>query len=164
MNAAAGPLGFGRRGLVPQPGRASAAEPAEEAPPVVAPRVTAPMESLAELRAACLARLEPAAVAALPPDRLTAEIERLISEIATDRRIHLNAREQRQLAGELVNDMLGLGPLEQLLEDDSIADIMVNGPFKVFVERGGKVVLADVRFRDENHLASICQRIAVAVG
>jgi pilus assembly protein CpaF len=156
--------GFGRRGIAPPISRAGYSE-ATPAEPVAAPRSsTAPIEVMSELRAACLARLEPAAVAALPQDRLTAEVERLISEIATDRRIHLNAREQRKLAEELVNDMLGLGPLEQLLEDDSIADIMVNGPFKVFIERGGKVTLAPVRFRDEAHLASICQRIAVAVG
>ena len=100
----------------------------------------------------------------MPPDRLAAEVERLISEIATERRIQLNGREQRALAGELVHDMLGLGPLEPLLEDDSITDIMVNGPDRVFVERGGKVVLSDVRFRDTAHLANICQRIAAAVG
>ena len=75
----------------------------------------------------------------MPAERLTTDVERLISEIATERRIQLNGREQRALAGELVNDILGLGPLETLLEDDSITDIMVNGPDRTFVERGGKV-------------------------
>ncbi len=119
---------------------------------------------MATLRALCLARLEPAAVAALPPDRLMAEVERLIGEIATERRMQLNGREQRHLAGELVHDMLGLGPLEPLLADDSIADIMVNGPDRIFVERRGRVEQANVRFRDTAHLAGICQRIATAVG
>src|SRR5208282_5850641 len=68
------------------------------------------------------------------------------------------------LAGELVNDMLGLGPLEPLFEDDSITDIMVNGPYRVFVERGGKVTLSDIRFRDATHVANISQRIASAIG
>src|SRR6202034_1057119 len=76
----------------------------------------------------------------------------------------LNAREQRQLAGELVNDMLGLGPLEPLLEDDSVTDIMVNGPDRVFIERGGKVILSDIRLRDATHVANISQRIASAIG
>jgi pilus assembly protein CpaF len=134
----------------------------EEPPPVTTQAV--PAEAIAGLRSLCLARLEPAAVAALPPDRLIADVERLIGEIATDRRIQLNAREQHQLAGDLVHDMLGLGPLEPLLADDSIADIMVNGPDRVFVERQGKVVQANVRFRDTDHLAGICQRIATAVG
>jgi pilus assembly protein CpaF len=146
MNAVP-PGAFGRRG-------GSAEEP----------RASTPSDAVNEMRILALARLEPAAVAALPPDRLAGEVERLISEIATDRRMQMNAREQRALAAELVNDMLGLGPLEQLLADDRIADIMVNGPFKVFIEREGKVVLSDVRFRDEQHLAGICQRIAVAVG
>ncbi len=75
-------------------------------------------------------------------DRLALEVERVLSEIATEHHFQLNAREQRQLAGELVDDMLGLGPLEPLLDDDSITDIMVNGPNRVFVERRGKVVLS----------------------
>ena len=142
---------FGRRELpAPQP----RPEPAAPALP----------DSLAELRGLALARLQPSAVAALPPAQLANEIEKLVSEIASDRRLDLNGREQRAVAGELVHDMLGLGPLEPLLEDDSIADIMVNGPNHVFVERGGKVVLSGVRFRDTAHLAGICQRIASAVG
>jgi pilus assembly protein CpaF len=123
-----------------------------------------PSASIAELRAVCLARLEPTAVASMPAERLTTDVERLISEIATERRIQLNGREQRALAGELVNDILGLGPLETLLEDPSITDIMVNGPDRTFVERGGKVSLANIRFRDQAHLSNICQRIAAAVG
>jgi pilus assembly protein CpaF len=124
----------------------------------------APEESIIELRNICLARLDPAAVAAMPEDRLTADVERLISEIATERRVQLNAREQRALAGELVDDILGLGPLEPLLDDETISEIMVNGPEKTFIERSGKVVLSNVRFRDTMHLANICQRIAADVG
>ena len=60
--------------------------------------------------------------------------------------------------------MIGLSPLEPLLEDQSINDIMINGPHRIFVERHGKVVQSPIRFRDTAHLANICQRIAVAVG
>jgi pilus assembly protein CpaF len=127
-------------------------------------RPTARDSDIDELRALCLARLDPAAVAALSSERLAADIERLISEIASNRRIQLNAREQHVLAGELVHDMLGLGPLEPLLEDDGIADIMVNGPNRIFIERNGRVSLSTARFRDVAHLAGICQRIATAVG
>jgi pilus assembly protein CpaF len=157
----------------------------EPAKPIVAPVATspsppsvptAPLEparprsdsgqssALAELRQLCLTRMDPVAVASTPPDRLELEVERLISEIATERRIQLNGREQRSLASDLVHDMLGLGPLEILLEDDSIADIMVNGPGRVFIERSGKVVASSAKFRDTAHLSSICQRIAAAVG
>ncbi len=69
-----------------------------------------PNSVIADLRTFCLSRLDPAAVTLLPPDILIPEVERLISTIATERRIQLNAREQLQLAEELVDDMLGLRP------------------------------------------------------
>ena len=130
-----------------------------------APSLTAlPEASVTDLRVACMARLDANAVAFMAPERLTTDVERLISEIATERRIQINGREQRALATELVHDILGLGPLETLLEDDTINDIMVNGPDKTYVERNGKVVLSGIRFRDAAHLASICQRIASSIG
>jgi pilus assembly protein CpaF len=119
---------------------------------------------IAELRALCLARMDATAVASLQPERLLIEVERLISDLATERRVQLNGREQRGLATELVDDMLGLGPLEPLLLDESINDIMVNGPDHTFVERNGKLVQVPVRFRDWTHLTNICQRIAASVG
>ncbi len=145
--------GFGRRTVESAP----AATPPDARPH----QATAP---LAELRQLCLTRLDPASVAGLAPDRLAVEVERLLADIATEKRIQLNGREQRQLAGELVNDMLGLGPLEPLLDDDGVADIMVNGPDRVFIERSGRVSLSNVRFRDAAHVANICQRIAAAMG
>jgi pilus assembly protein CpaF len=126
--------------------------------------VVATRAEVAELRNLCLARMDATAVAALAPERLLVEVERLISDLATERRVQLNGREQRGLATELVDDMLGLGPLEPLLLDDSINDIMVNGPDKTFVERSGKLVQVPVRFRDWGHLTNICQRIAASVG
>jgi pilus assembly protein CpaF len=119
---------------------------------------------VAELRNLCLARMDATAVASLAPERLLNEVERLISDLATDKRVQMNAREQRALATELVDDMLGLGPLEPLLLDDSINDIMVNGPDHTFVERGGKLTQVPVRFRDWAHLTNICQRIAASIG
>ena len=123
-----------------------------------------PEASVSDLRAVCMSRLDANAVAFMAPERLTGDVERLISEIATERRIQINRREQRALATELVHDILGLGPLEPLLDDDTINDIMVNGPDRTFIERQGKVVLSGVKFRDTAHLASICQRIASSVG
>jgi pilus assembly protein CpaF len=137
-----------------------AALPAREVP--APPR--APSTAIMELRTLCLTRLEPAAIAGMPSERLIDDIERLISEIATERRVQLNAREQRELAEELVHDIVGLGPLEPLLADDTINDIMVNGPQKIFVERRGKVSLSNARFRDTGHLINVCQRIAAGIG
>ena len=156
---------FGRR-------PADAVPAAADAPPHPPAAVSSPIArtdvgnavAMAELRTLCLTRMDPVAVASTPPDRLAIEVERLVAEIATERRVQLNGREQRSLAGDLVNDMLGLGPLETLLEDDLIADIMVNGPHRVFIERAGKVTLSSARFRDTAHLSNICQRIAAAVG
>ena len=145
-------------------GRRRAAEPSPRPEQQPAQLSSAPPQAIIELRTQCMTRLDPAAIAGLRPERLSAEVNRLISEIATERRIQLNLREQQGLADELVHDMLGLGPLEVLLQDDSISDIMVNGPNRVFVERGGKVALSGVRFRDSQHLTNICQRIAAAVG
>jgi pilus assembly protein CpaF len=108
--------------------------------------------------------MDPTSVAKLTQEELTQEVERTLAEIATQRRIQLNGREQRALARELVNDMLGLGPLEPLLDDDSVTDIMVNGPDRVFIERLGKLVLSGVRFRDAAHVAHVCQRIAGRIG
>ncbi len=140
----------------PQPVADYARIPLDTAPTVRA--------EIAELRNLCLARMDATAVASLPAERLLIEVERLISDLATEKRVQLNAREQRALATELVDDMLGLGPLEPLLLDDTINDIMVNGPEKTFVERGGKLQQVPVRFRDWTHLTNICQRIAASVG
>jgi pilus assembly protein CpaF len=140
-----------------------AIEPAVAATALAVSRPSA-TQPTTELRNLCLLRIDPAAVAALPPDRLGPEVERLVAEIATERRIQLNGREQRQVASDLVHDMLGLGPLQLLLDDETINDIMVNGPDRVFVERGGKVSLSDVRFRDAAHVGNICQRIASSIG
>ena len=150
-------ISFGRRQAALQ----TVVAKEEEQPP--APRL--PLgAAIVELRALCLGEMDPTALAKLSPEELTQEVERTLAEIATQRRIQLNGREQRALAHELVNDMLGLGPLEPLLEDDSITDIMVNGPEKVFVERRGKLDLSGVRFRDAAHVAHVCQRIAARVG
>ena len=130
------------------------AAPVQEAEPPPATQRLPPGAAIVELRTLCLGEMDPTSLAKLTQEELTQEVERTLAEIATQKRIQLNGREQRALARELVNDMLGLGPLEPLLEDDLITDIMVNGPDRVFVERRGKVELSDVRFRDAAHLAT----------
>ena len=154
---------FGRRRIGSISAPAAPVAPASPPLPAAPAKASVP-QSLTELRALCLGRLDPAAVASTPHDRLIPEVERVVADLATERRIQLNGREQRQLAGDLVNDMMGLGPLQPLLDDDTVADIMVNGPNRVFVERAGKTSLSGVHFRDAAHVASICQRIASTVG
>jgi pilus assembly protein CpaF len=100
----------------------------------------------------------------IPRPTLRAEVGKLVSEIATEQRIQLNELEEVALAIELTDDMVGLGPLEPLLEDDDVTDVLVNGPFDVFVERRGKLEKTSARFRDAQHLVGVAQRIAAAIG
>ena len=153
---------FGRRSNEVAAPLPSAAEPIP-VEPVASSRADV-LKRLGALRQLCLERLEPASVAAMPAERLLAEVERLVADIADERRVQLNGPEQRELAADLVNDMVGLGPLEALLEDDTVNDIMVNGPNRIFIERQGKAELSTATFRDTAHVANVCQRIAAAVG
>lgn len=108
--------------------------------------------------------IDPQAASELPRPELAEQVGDVVGELLVQEKINLNLKEQRSLVTLLLNDMLGLGPLEPLLADDSISDIMVNGPNQVYVERGGKLTLTDVRFRDDRHLLNIAQRIVTAVG
>ena len=100
----------------------------------------------------------------LPRNELKQQILDLIGEIVVEQKLTLNHAEQMQLGAMIIDDMLGYGPLEVLLKDPSITDIMVNGPFQTYVERKGKLTLTDVAFRDESHLMSIATRIVTGVG
>lgn len=156
---------FGRREFAVDPTLATSSdEPVKIMPDLHKIEFTIASSDIMDLRTRCLARMDAAAVAGMQSERLTADLERLISEIASERRIHMNAREQRQLAEQLVHDIVGLGPLEPLLADDTINDIMVNGPESVFIERHGRIFLSSTRFRDTGHLINVCQRIAAGVG
>ena len=106
-----------------------------------------------------LERVDPEAAATLGKDELAEEFRPIISEVLTELKINLNRREQFALEKVLVDELLGLGPLEELLNDPAISDIMANGPDQCFVERKGKLELATVQFRDEEHLFQIAQRI-----
>src|SRR5687767_2088503 len=111
-----------------------------------------------------LERVDPEAAATLNKDELAEEFRPIISEVLTELKINLNRREQFALEKVLVDELLGLGPLEELLADPAISDIMVNGPGQTFVERKGKLELAQIQFRDEEHLFQIAQRIVNKVG
>jgi len=111
-----------------------------------------------------LDHIDPSAAAVLPREELVDQVGEVVGELLVQEKINLNIKEQTTLVNELLDDMLGLGPLEPLLSDESISDIMVNGPAQVYVERKGKVELTDVTFRDNAHLMNIAQRIVTAVG
>lgn len=88
----------------------------------------------------------------------------LISEIVADQRVPLSFEEQAKVQSDLLDEVFGLGPLEALLADPRISDILVNGKDKVFVERGGKLQKTDTVFRDDRHLLQIIDRIVSRVG
>src|SRR5205085_12681601 len=111
-----------------------------------------------------LERVDPEAAATLSKDELAEEFRPIISEVLAELKITLNRREQFALEKVLVDELLGLGPLEELLADPAVSDIMVNGPDQTFVERKGKLEIANIQFRDEEHLLHIAQRIVNQVG
>ena len=100
----------------------------------------------------------------LPEDELRRQIIDVIGEIVAEQKLAINQLEQQLLATQIVDDMIGLGPLEPLLKDELVTDIMVNGPEQIYVERKGKLTLTDIRFRDNDHVMNIAQRIVTAVG
>jgi pilus assembly protein CpaF len=103
-------------------------------------------------------------LAALDQKTAREEIRDIVNEIISIKQVILSVAEQEQLLGDIVNDVLGYGPLEPLLARDDIADVMVNGAGAVFIEVAGKVTKTPVRFRDNQQLMNICQRIVSQVG
>ena len=92
------------------------------------------------------------------------EVRDLVLEILEAQKGVLNATERQTLIAEVLDELLGLGPLEPLLKDESITDILVNGPNVVFIERNGLLQRAETRFQDDKHLQRIIQKIVSAVG
>jgi len=88
-----------------------------------------------------------------------ADVKSAIEEILAEYSDVINRTERAKLAQDLFNEVLGLGPLEQLLRDNAVTEIMVNGPRQIFVERQGKLILTDVTFRDDEHVMQIVEKI-----
>src|SRR5271170_7242516 len=113
---------------------------------------------------ALIEAIDLAALSKLDPESAREEIRDIVHEIVTIKNLVLSISEQEDLLDDICNDVLGFGPLEPLLARDDIADIMVNGPTRCFIEVGGKIQLTNVRFRDNAQLMNICQRIVSQVG
>jgi pilus assembly protein CpaF len=108
--------------------------------------------------------IDVAALAGMEPKNARAEIRTIVDEIIAIRNVRLSVTEQNQLIREICDDILGYGPLEPLLMRDDIADIMVNGYKHVFIETDGQMEKTNIRFRDNQQLMNICQRIVSQVG
>lgn len=111
-----------------------------------------------------LERVDPEAASTLTKDELAEEFRPIIMEVLAELKLTLNRREQFALEKVLVDELLGLGPLEELLSDPDVTDIMVNGPEQTYIEKKGKLQVAPIKFRDEEHLFQIAQRIVNKVG
>ncbi|WP_292381742.1 CpaF family protein, partial [Mesorhizobium sp.] len=103
-------------------------------------------------------------LAKLDPESAREEIRDIVNDIIAIKNFAMSIAEQEELLEDICNDVLGYGPLEPLLARDDIADIMVNGSKNVYIEVNGKVEQTGIRFRDNQQLLNICQRIVSQVG
>lgn len=117
-----------------------------------------------EMHSRLLDNLNLAALETAKEADLRTEINAIVSEQLGELGAVLNREDRQTLNTELFDEVTGLGPLEPLLKDPDVNDILVNGPNRVFVERAGKLSLTDVRFKDERHLLRIIDKIVSAVG
>jgi len=111
-----------------------------------------------------LDKINLAALEKMPREKISEQISPLVRKLLAEERAALNSSEYAQLLAELLDEVLGLGPLEPLLKDPSISDILVNTHSQVYVERLGKLERTEVRFKDDEHLLRIIQKIVSAVG
>src|ERR1700751_3555408 len=109
-------------------------------------------------------KLDLSRVSDLAGDTLRREIRLVVERLCDTENPLLNRMERERLIDEVLDETFGFGPLEVLLKDTTISDILINGPYKIFVERRGKMEKSDVKFRDNDHLLQIIDRIVSKVG
>jgi pilus assembly protein CpaF len=149
------------------PGRAGAAGPATPPPlpsPVDSRRSESYYETKSTIFGALIEAIDLAQLARLDAESSREEIRDIVNEIISIKNIVMSISEQEELLDDICNDVLGYGPLEPLLARDDIADIMVNGAGTVYIEVKGKIQKTGIRFRDNQQLLNICQRIVSQIG
>jgi pilus assembly protein CpaF len=117
-----------------------------------------------ELHRKLLGAVNLEALLSLPDDRMRSEIRNVLARLLEQEPVPLNFQEQRRVVDEVLHEVFGLGPLEPLLHDPTISDILVSRPNLVYVERAGKLYRTPVEFKDNNHLLRIIERIVSRVG
>jgi len=136
--------------------------PVEPAPPPPASDLM--LDIKLKLHARLIEELDLSKLEALEEGELRRQIMALVSDFARAERLVLNTSELEDLGASVHDEMVGLGPIEPLLKDDSVNDILINGPFQVYVERRGELEPTPIRFRDNDHLLRIVNRIVAGVG
>jgi pilus assembly protein CpaF len=174
-HAGGGPAGRAERHA--QPTAAMVAPPPPAAPPPAAgpapdgPRAarmasanSAHQEIKGRVHRRLLERLNLTQLDALERTQVLVEVRKVVHELLQQESVPLNYGEREELVGQVLDEVFGYGPLEPLLKDPEIADILVNGCNQVYIEKHGKLIESDVRFKDDRHLLQIIDRIVSAVG
>ncbi len=158
-----------------RPGSSQAQPPQSRAPVAAPPLAPEPRsvqrersdtyyDTKSQVFSALIDTIDLSQLAKLEPDAAREEIRDIVNDIIAIKNFAMSIAEQEELLEDICNDVLGYGPLEPLLARDDIADIMVNGSRQVFIEVNGKVEPTSIRFRDNQQLLNICQRIVSQVG
>ena len=121
-------------------------------------------EMKARLHRAIINRMDLTKLGQLEPDQLHAEVARMAEELLRAENAPISAAERERLVAEVRHELFGLGPLEPLLADQTVSDILVNSPKNVYVERRGKLERTSVEFKDDEHLMRVIERIVSMVG
>ncbi|MBZ4690910.1 MAG: type secretion system protein [Cereibacter sp.] len=168
------PVGAATPAAAPAPAAKSMMQQRPAAPPRAPAEVVAAdkerkrkerlMELKGELHRRLLDNLNLAALEHATEANLRSEIAAIATEALDEMSVALNKEDRTILFQELYDEVMGLGPLEPLLKDETVNDILVNGPNRIFVERNGKLTLTDITFKDERHLLRIIDKIVSAVG
>src|SRR5476651_2336927 len=143
---------------------ASAAPAATYAPMVEGNEALVRSDLFRVIRSGVFDSMNASAVIGKTREQMKPGVEQLVLSIAERERLNITISEQVQIVGDLLNDMFGLGPIEPLLADETVTDVLVNGPDQVYVERHGRLELTAYKFRDNAHVVNVAQRIAAGVG
>src|SRR5262244_413000 len=121
-------------------------------------------ELKSQVHSKLLNSLTPDQLKDLNKDSVRGQIGLVVEKLIIDEGLPMTMAEREKLIEEILDEVFGLGPLEPLLKDETISDIMVNGFDNVYIERGGRLVETNIRFKDQSHVRLIIERIVSAVG
>ncbi|HWW77011.1 MAG TPA: CpaF family protein, partial [Pyrinomonadaceae bacterium] len=121
-------------------------------------------EMKARLHRAIINRMDLSKLGQLEPEQLRSEVARLAEDLLTAENAPLSSLERERLVNEVRHELFGLGPIEPLLADPTVSDILVNSPKNIYIERGGRLERTNVEFKDDEHLMRVIERIVSTVG
>ncbi|RLL46512.1 CpaF family protein [Oceanobacillus piezotolerans] len=100
----------------------------------------------------------------LDPGKMRIAIERIINQFMSEEKVVISQRDKEQLLTQIIDESVGFGPLQPLLNDEQITEILINGPNEVYIEKKGRLTLTDIKFRDESHVRNIVDRVVAPIG